>query len=196
MAKILRRIEGEITKYYNSGESDNWAKTVHDYCQIANEAAQNLNQQKLEDQKTALKILEKCLDVLNQNSNRLNQFDELFYETHNNIARCYNLQSNIKKSLASLIQAMKHVDRYAEEQEPGSVVIIPELSLNICNAYTYLNCYLEALEYAQKAVTSSDECIACLTKKLDQPSTSDPVKKAEEYRLLYESHVKLHIQGF
>jgi hypothetical protein len=51
---------------------------------------------------------------------------------------------------------MEHVDEIAIGQEPGSVTIIPELSLNICNAYIYLNQFTQALGYAQKAVTSSD----------------------------------------
>jgi hypothetical protein len=50
---------------------------------------------------------------------------------------------------------MGHVKALSKEQEPGSVTIIPELSLNICNANIYLKDYPEALLYAEQAIVSS-----------------------------------------
>jgi hypothetical protein len=107
-----------------------------------------LNLQNKDDQKTALIMLDHCVVVLEQNKNKLNPFSELFYETYNNIARCYNLQGKIKSSLIYLLKAMEHVDILQLDQEPGSVTIIPELSLNICNAYIYLNDFEAALKFA------------------------------------------------
>jgi hypothetical protein len=128
-------------------------------------------------------MLDHCVAVLEQNKNQLNPFSELFYETFNNIARCYNIQGKIKNSLIYLIKAMEHVDVLAQDQEPGSVTIIPELSLNICNAFIYLSDYEKALLFSQKAIISSDQCIICLTKKLDQPIAQDPANAAEQERL-------------
>lgn len=45
---------------------------------------------------------------------------------------------------------------------------MPELSLNICNAYIYENNSLEALNYADIAIKSSNECIKVLSKKIDK----------------------------
>lgn len=64
---------------------------------------------------------------------------------------------------------MEHVDVLSQDQEPGSVTIIPELSLNICNAYIYLNEFDFALQFSERAIVSSEHCIINLTKKLDQP---------------------------
>lgn len=86
----------------------------------------------------------------------------------------------------------------AGEREIGSVTILPELSLNICNAYIYEMNYHEAIKFANEAVKSSRQCIFQLTRKLDQPISDDPVIKTEQERLseLYKSQVKLHIQGY
>ena len=78
--------------------------------------------------------------MIGKNSNKLNPFSELYYDTYNNMARCFNIQGNIEQSLANLLEAMSHVKILSRNQEPGSV-IIPELSLNICNAYIYLRDY-------------------------------------------------------
>ena len=61
-------------------------------------------------------------------------FAELYYETYNNLARCQNFLGDIKMSLSYLMMAMDYVQVLAKEQEAGSVTIIPELALNICNA--------------------------------------------------------------
>jgi hypothetical protein len=60
---------------------------------------------------------------------------------------------------------------------------MPELSLNICNAYIYENNSLEALSYADVAIKSSSECIKVLQKKIDKKTdnlskdkNSDPKK--------------------
>lgn len=45
---------------------------------------------------------------------------------------------------------------------------MPELSLNICNAFIYENNNLEALNYADIAIKSSSECIKVLQKKIDK----------------------------
>ena len=50
---------------------------------------------------------------------------------------------------------MEHVKALQERQEKGSVTIVPELSLNICNALIYLKNYSEALGYADQAVIAS-----------------------------------------
>ena len=70
------------------------------------------------------------------------------YETLNNIARCYNILGNIKESLEYLLLAYEHVQILANHSEPGSVTIIPELGLNICNALNYIGNYPQALLYA------------------------------------------------
>ena len=100
-------------------------------------------------------MLEHCIEVITKNSNKLNPFSELYYETFNNMARCCNIQGDIKQSLFFLVKAMGHVKALSKEQEPGSVTIIPELSLNICNANIYLKSYHEALQYAEQAIVSS-----------------------------------------
>jgi hypothetical protein len=41
-------------------------------------------------------------------------------------------------SLDNLLKAMDHVNQIEKEQESGQVTIVPELSLNISNAYIYL----------------------------------------------------------
>ena len=48
------------------------------------------------DQVEAMEILEECVNVLNENSNKLNPFNELYYDTYNNMARCQNISGNIK----------------------------------------------------------------------------------------------------
>ena len=63
-----------------------------DYCAIANEAAQNLNLKNSEDQESAIKILEKFIAIIDKYKDSKNQFSELYYETYNNIARCWNLR--------------------------------------------------------------------------------------------------------
>jgi hypothetical protein len=60
---------------------------------------------------------------------------------------------------------------------------MPELSLNICNALIYLKVPVQALQYADKAVTSSKACINSLYYKLDKLETEDPSKKLEHARL-------------
>lgn len=105
--------------------------------------------------------------MIDKNSNKLNPFSELYYETYNNMARCANIQGDIQQSLAHLVQAMEHVRELSKEQEPGSVTIIPELSLNICNANIYLKDYQTALHYAEQAVVSSKQCVSSLERKLD-----------------------------
>ena len=64
VAQILRRLESEILLHYNAGDAIKRNKSLVDYCQIANEAAQSLNLQDKDDQKTALKILDHCVAVL------------------------------------------------------------------------------------------------------------------------------------
>ena len=48
---------------------------------------------------------------------------------------------------------------------------MPELSLNICNAYIYENNYLEALSFAEVSIKSSSECIKVLSKKMEKKIT-------------------------
>lgn len=95
---------------------------------------------------------------------------------------------------------MTHVDELALQQEPGQITCIPELSLNICNAYKFLGDYPEALEYAEKAVWSSGECIECLRRKLNQPiadqSDIQAQKKQEKMSQQYKTQIHLHIQGY
>jgi hypothetical protein len=43
---------------------------------------------------------------------------------------------------------------------------LPELSLNICNAYIYENDNIEALQYANKSLKSSSQCIIFLKRKI------------------------------
>lgn len=101
-----------------------------------------------------------------------------------------NVAGDIKKSLCFLEKAMEHVQQLAQNQEPGSVTIIPELSLNICNALTYLKEFKPALRHADEAVSSSKACISNLSRKMD--SQSD---KLEQERLtqLFISQINLHI---
>jgi len=152
---LLQTLEDEIDKHYDAGESDKRDKALVEYCQTANEAAQNLNLQEERDQRAAMTMLGNCINVIDKNSNKLNPFSELYYETFNNMARCCNIQGDIQGSLTFLVKAMSHVRALSQEQEPGSVTIIPELSLNICNANIYLKDYPAALEYAEQAIVSS-----------------------------------------
>jgi len=104
-----------------------------------------------------------------------------------------NIQGNIKMSLVYLEKAMEHVQRLASQQEVGAVTIIPELSLNICNALIYMKNYPQALGHADEAVASSKACINSLSRKMDQESD-----KSEQERLtqLFISQINLHIQGY
>ena len=123
---------------------------------------------------------------------------ELYYETHNNMARCMNFSGDIEKSLEYLLLAFKNVEKLTRDQEPGSVTIIPELSLNICNAMIYLKNFNDALDYADQAVKSSKACINSLHTKLDHLDQSGVDGKSEYQRLyqLFFSQINLHIQGF
>ena len=96
--------------HYNMGKSDLVEESIIKYCEISNEAAQGLTKTS-EDIETVLKILNKCLSVIDQYSNKQNPHNELYYEIHNNIARCHNLQADIKKSLDALVVALQHVDQ-------------------------------------------------------------------------------------
>jgi len=110
-------------------------------------------------------MLEDCVKVLTENSNMLNKFTDLFYETYNNMARCMNIQGKIQKSQFYLEKAMEYVKQMALEQDPESIEAvrnIPELSLNICNALLYLKNYSEALGHADQAVTSSKSCVTSI----------------------------------
>lgn len=49
-----------------------------------------------DEQFQALNMLQTLIDVLNKNSNPLNEFPELYYETYNNMARCQNLMGDIR----------------------------------------------------------------------------------------------------
>jgi tetratricopeptide (TPR) repeat protein len=191
----LLELEKEIKIHQSEGNFNERNKNLVRYCRMANEAAQMLDQR---DQKKALALLEQCIKVIRDNASKQTPFDELLYETQNNIARCYNIQGDIEMSLQYLLKAYTHVQNLAGEREIGSVTILPELSLNICNAYIYEMNYHEAIKFANEAVKSSSQCIIQLTRKLDQPISDDPVIKTEQERLseLYKSQVKLHIQGY
>ena len=194
----LQEMEDEISKTYNAGNTGARDTALIMYCAAVNETAQSMNMSSPAEQKNAMKILEQCVHILDQNSNKLNHFSELYYETYNNMARCSNNMGNIKQSLNFLLNAMDHVQLLAKEQDTGSVTIIPELSLNICNAMIYLKDYEHALEFAELAINSSKQCITSLSRKLDQPVSSDGQSKTEQERLsqLFISQINLHIQGF
>lgn len=191
----LLELEKEIKIHQSEGNFNERNKNLVRYCRMANEAAQMLDQR---DQKKAMALLQQCIKVIRDNASKQTPFDELLYETYNNIARCYNIQGDIELSLQYLLQAYTHVQNLAGEREIGSVTILPELSLNICNAYIYEMNYHEAIKFANEAVKSSSQCIMQLARKLDQPISDDPVIKSEQERLseLYKSQVKLHIQGY
>lgn len=153
---------------------------------MANETAQSVD---LKDQKKALTLLQQCVKIIRDNATKQTPFDELLYETYNNIARCYNILGDIEASLEYLLKAYNHALNLAREREVGSVTILPELSLNICNAQIYEMNYQEANRFATEAVRTSSQCIIKLTQKLDQPISDDPVIKVEQERLseLYKS---------
>lgn len=48
--------------------------------------------------------------MLEENRSRANPLSVLYYETFNNIARCYNFSRDIHMSLKFLMKAMEHVD--------------------------------------------------------------------------------------
>ena len=58
-------------------------------------------------------------------------------------------------SLEYLVKAYGHAQNLAAEKPVGSVTILPELSLNICNAQIYEMNYTEANRYASEAVKTS-----------------------------------------
>ena len=99
------------------------------------------------------------------------------------MARCFNIQGEIKMSLQYLMSALQHVEDLAKDQPAGSVTIFPELSLNICNALIYLKDFYRALDFADKAVVSSKQCIKSLKHKLEHPNFKDPSKKHDQERL-------------
>lgn len=191
----LLELEKEMKIQQSEGNFNERNKNLVRYCRMANEAAQSVDQK---EQKRALALLQQCIKVVKDNASKQTPFDELLYETQNNIARCHNIQGDIQMSLGYLLKAFGHVQNLAGEREIGSVTILPELSLNICNAYIYELNYQDAIKFANEAVKSSSQCIFQLTRKLDQPISDDPVVKAEQERLseLYKSQVKLHIQGY
>jgi len=168
----LEEMAAEVRRLYDAGEAEARDKALMAYCAVANEAAQTMATAGPSEQKRAMEVLARCIEVVTENSNRLNPFPELFYETYNNMARCQNLQGSIRDSLRYLLLALEHVGQLAAEQEPGSVTIVPELSLNICNAQIYLKDYPGALEFADRAVLSSKACVASLAKKLSASAES------------------------
>lgn len=82
---------------------------------MSNEKAQNMNLNDTQDQARVFKILEECVRVIDQNSNKLNAFPDLYYETYNNMARCMNIQGNIRNSLEYLMLAMTNVETLAKD---------------------------------------------------------------------------------
>lgn len=157
----LLELEKEIKVDQCEGNFSERNKNLVRYCKMANEASQQVDQR---DQKKALTILHHCVKIIKENASKQSPFDELLYETHNNMARCYNIQGDIEMSLEFLIKAYAHAQNLASEREVGSVTILPELSLNICNAQIYEMNYTEANRFAAEAVKTSSQCIIRLAK--------------------------------
>jgi hypothetical protein len=105
---------------------------------MVNDQAQELDPSNTKSVKQCMGSLQKCIEVIDQNSNKLNLFPELYYETYNNLARCENFGGNIKASLSYLMMAMDFMEVLSKEQDEGANTYTPELSLNICNAQLYL----------------------------------------------------------
>jgi tetratricopeptide (TPR) repeat protein len=187
------KMRQEINQLYNEGNGEQRNKQINDYCTKVNEATQAMDVAIEDNQIKAMQMLNTLVDVLTKNSNPLNEFPELFYETYNNMARCMNLQGDIKQSLFYLDKALDNVEKFAADQEPGSVTIIPEVSLNICNAHIYLKDNEHALIYAERSIESSKKCIYNLSGKLDGLEKKD-LQKGEEYQRLYQLFIsQLHL---
>jgi hypothetical protein len=87
----LKHLKKEISKYYNSGKIEERNQLLAEFCTQCNEVAQNMDLSTPEEQERALDILNDCIDTIKENSNKLNYFPELNYETFNNMARCTNI---------------------------------------------------------------------------------------------------------
>lgn len=92
----LLELEKEIKIHQSEGNFNERNKNLVRYCRMVNEAAQSVDQR---DQKKALALLQQCIKVIRDNSSKQTPFDELLYETLNNIARCHNIQGDIEMSL-------------------------------------------------------------------------------------------------
>jgi hypothetical protein len=67
------------------------------------------------------------------------KFPELFYETFNGLADVFNKCGDMQMSTSYLEKAALMASRMAKEKETGSVTVLPEVHLNLCNAFVFLN---------------------------------------------------------
>ena len=94
----LKELKAEINRHYNAGNTDERDLALQVFVAMANEEALKLSNMrenfekklgyKQSDQVEAMSILDDCVKILSENSNKLNPFSEMFYETYNNLDRC------------------------------------------------------------------------------------------------------------
>lgn len=181
--KDLKEWEDEILKLKQEKKWEKRNTNLSLFVQNVNEKVQNMPLSTPEEQKEALDLLNNCIRLIDQNTNIEYQFPELYYETYNNLARCMNLKGDIKQSLYYLEFALRNVDKIAQTQEEGTVTIIPEVCLNICNAHIYMKDNVMALEYAHRAINSSKLCINSISRKLDRMKEKKETSSLEYNRL-------------
>mmetsp|Transcript_10211 Transcript_10211/g.17200 ORF Transcript_10211/g.17200 Transcript_10211/m.17200 type:complete len:80 (+) Transcript_10211:351-590(+) len=74
---------------------------------------------------------------------------------------------------------------------------MPELCLNICNACVYTNELTRALQMAERAIESSDDCVDHISRKLNWPVLKDiDLARCEDKKiLLLNTQHNLNIQA-
>jgi len=107
----LKRLEALVDDCFNKGRTEERNEHLLEFCRLSNQIGQSPEAFSSSGEATALDVLKRCVEVLERNSNRLNAFNELFYETYNNMARLFNMEGDIPASLGYLKKAMVHVER-------------------------------------------------------------------------------------
>mmetsp|Transcript_16924 Transcript_16924/g.26049 ORF Transcript_16924/g.26049 Transcript_16924/m.26049 type:complete len:254 (+) Transcript_16924:375-1136(+) len=164
---------------------------------VANDAVSVFDLSSAEELESAIKLLEKSLSIFEECDPSMKKIPNLFYDTYNNTARCFNLRGDIDTSLLYLLKARESIMLLAESQSPGSVTPIPELNFNICNAYIYMGNMQKALEYADYVVDSSQLCVSFYHRKLSEEEEKETLEKEEQENLsiIYVGQLNLNIHG-
>lgn len=108
-----------------------------------------------------IQLIEECSTFYSE-VNNIDLYQELMYDTYNNIARIENVKGDIEGSLSYLKLSLSHVKDWHKNpekvQDIVQVTIIPELYMNICNAQMYLEHKEDALTNADGAIIYSVFC--------------------------------------
>jgi hypothetical protein len=83
-----------------------------DYIQVANDQSSGLNLELTKEQDSALRIMQLAIVKIEECSRHgllPELYQELFYDTYNNMARVLNIRGDIKGSLVFLKMSLSHV---------------------------------------------------------------------------------------